>query len=377
MRSAALAVLFACACMMQSSEAVPIRGSDVVSLGEPGSSEPVVVSQQSADIAAVNQAEKEVEAVTLPVLAKAPPAPVAQESQAPLSVVGPDVPAAGVNKMVADITEPTRTDAKVLHALPVQVSDAPDANGNLKPGQKGYLAQQIEGRVVPFKETMAAINHRLHRKWTEERNSAYAHDEAARLAADASQAVGNMAHEVGTEAEENAEHKAALAAQCAQDMMSITDKDAKSLKAKECEQLLDAKRRAYDEAADAMSASTKAIDAAGAREGEIAGMAGVHADGTSRLVVAENNAIGAKLLLKNFEKEEKTDDAIAERRLKAKLENERLIAHANSLEQQAQDNFDADQAADDAKPPPAPLVVARLPQEKPDATSQITIPKQN
>jgi len=279
--------------------------------------------------------------------------------------------------MVTDITEPTQTDAKVLHAMPAQMSDKPDAIGNLKPGQKGFLRQQIEGRVTPFKETMARINHKLHRKWTAQRNTAYAHDEAARLAADASNAVSQMAHEVGSEAEENAEHKAALAATCAEEMMSITDKEAKALKAKQCEQLLDAKRKAYDEAADAMSASTKAIDAAGAREGEVAGMAGVHADGTSRLVTAENNAIGAKLLLQNFEKEQKTDDAIAARRLKQKQENARLIAHANSLEEQAQDNFDADRAKEDSKPPPAPFVVPRLPQEQPDATSQIKVPKQN
>lgn len=278
--------------------------------------------------------------------------------------------------MVEDITS-LQTNSVPIHAQGAKQSDKPDKNGNLIPGQKGYLTQQIEGPVTPFEKTMSDINHKLHRKRTAIREIAYNHDLAARLAADASKAVGNMAHEVSSEANENAESKAAAAAQCAEELQSMTDPAEKGMKAKECEAMLDQKEKAYNEAADAQAASTKAVDAAGARQGEVAGMAGVHADGTSRLVTAENNAIGAKLLLANFVKEQKTDDMIAARRARQKATNRRLIEHANSLEERAQDAFDANVAKEDSAPPPRATRAARLPQEQPDETSRIEVPKLN
>jgi len=354
---AAAAVLLAWVCLIHSSEALPLQMSDTVSLVQAAEKPESLAQQEKSDESAVAVAEKEVE------LAKQGRNTQQTQLQPPTPMHGDDKEDKAVDRMVHEVTnsggkidhdESTRdSDGVAMHAQEGTPRDKPDRNGLLKPGQKGFLLQQVTGPVKPFAKTMADINHKLQRKWQDKRQMAYQHEEAATLARQASRAVGRMAEEVGTEAEENAQHKAAAAAECAMKLKSTSDEEEKSVIAKECKEALAAKEKAYQEAADAMSASNKAIQQAGENAGRIVGDAGLHEDGTSDLLKAEKAAAGAKLQLEMHDREAKKDEAIMKQRMKLEADTHALMQRAQIQEDAAQDAYDLKMAKAEAAPPPA------------------------
>merc|ERR1712160_213080 len=111
---------------------------------------------------------------------------------------------ADVASGVSTAASPTSVDQNPLAQI------VPAKDGSLKPGQKGFLTQMINGKPKSFKETMAAINNKISKKEIKDRRGAYDHHHAAHLARLASDAVADMAQEVGREADENAEQISTL-----------------------------------------------------------------------------------------------------------------------------------------------------------------------
>jgi hypothetical protein len=309
-RIAAFAVLFAWVCIIHSGEAVPIRAANLDSED--------AASSKAAELAAI---EKQVEAV-------------------------------GSSNEIS----PSETQEHEIKSGVAKVNSVTGSK-RLSPGDPGYLQQQIEGPDRTFKQVMTQINKHLRRKALNERNSAYAHAEAATLAREASRAVGAMAREVSSDAEQTAEEKAAAASECTSKLAMVTDEAEKARLAKECKARIEAKKAAYDEAAQAEQASTSAIDAAGAREGEVKGLAGFYQDGTSKLIHAKNAAQAAQIKLKSFEKQMAIDAQISQRRLRQDREARMLQNKYQQAEQAAQDRYDLRVAKDELKDPPPAIRV--------------------
>ena len=178
----------------------------------------------------------------------------------------------------------------------------PAKDGSLKPGQKGFLTQMINGKPKSFKETMAAINNKISKKEIKDRRGAYDHHHAAHLARLASDAVADMAQEVGREADENAEQKAADYSDCVLRLGSATDPNERLSLQKECLESKKAKNMAYEEAANAVSASSKAVESAGENEGAVIADANLNTDATQELLNAQKEALGAKMHLEAYDK---------------------------------------------------------------------------
>merc|ERR1712159_926626 len=150
--------------------------------------------------------------------------------------------------------------------------DQPDASGAIEPGKKGFLHQQVTGGPPEsFKQTMERIDRKLTLKQQKERTAAYQAAETKKMAKEASKAVGRMASNIQQEAAENAEHKAAIAEECKLKWSSTSDPAEREMLAKECKEAIEAKKQAYNKAANAEAASEKALDSAGANEGKILG----------------------------------------------------------------------------------------------------------
>merc|ERR1712227_145117 len=359
---AGVVALLACVCLIHTGEALPLQMSDTVSLVEAAEKPQETEAQQEAnDLNAVEAAEKEVEATKMGRTSHP------TELQKPTPMHGDDKTDEQVDRMVHEVTndggkidhhdeDTMDSDAITLHAQMRQSRDKPNAEGILKPGQKGFLLQQVQGPVKSFDKTMSDINHKLQRKWSDERQNAYQHAEAARLARQASNAVGRMAEEVSTEAEENAQKKAAAVAECQMKLEQATDEADKMMIAKECNQALQAKNKAYEEASEAMSASNKAIVSAGQNAGKIVGAARVEEDGVSDLIAAENAAQAAKLRLQTHDREAKKDEEIMKNRLKLEANTHALMQKAKEQEEAAQDAYDLRVATAEQAPPPRPAV---------------------
>jgi len=367
-----LAVLLAWVCLIHSIEALPVQ-SDSASLSN-AEPEPNTIN---AEENAVEAARKELDDVKAgrnspDTQMKTPPKPAGSSTsfdRMPNEIVQ------GGDTENDDLV--TDSDAVSMHAQNMKDKDKPSQDGRLKPGQKGFLEQQITGPHEDFKETMEKIDRKLHLKHQKEREEGYQASETARMATEASQAVGAMAQEVRTESMQNAEAKAAQAADCGTVLKSISDDEEREMKAKECKEAVDVKKKSYAEAAEAMAASEKAIDAAGDNEGKILGLAGLHQDGTMKLLQAQKAAVGAKLKLKEFEKESKTDMEILAERQKLEAQTNQLMERAQKQEQAAQDSYDLRMAKAEAAPPPretaaqlSPAQSAQLNSFQPTALSQ-------
>jgi hypothetical protein len=335
-------------CLIHSIEALPVQG-DSASLSN---SDPESVNTINEEEKSVEAARKQLDAVKAgrnspDTQMQTPPNPAGSSTQ-PDRMPNEIVQGGGVEN--DDLV--TDTDAMSMHAQTMRESDKPSQDGRLKPGQKGFFRQQVTGGHESFKTTMEKIDRKLHLKHQKERQEGYQSSETAKMATEASQAVGAMAQEVQKESMTNAEHKASQAAECAIKLKSTSDEEEKELIAKECQELLDQKKKAYAEAADAMAASEKAIDAAGNNEGKILGRAGLHQDGTMKLLQAQKAATGAKLKLKEFESESAKDMKILAERQRLEANTKQLMERAQQQEQQAQDSYDLRMAQAEAAPPP-------------------------
>merc|ERR1712196_477600 len=331
---AGVVVLLACVCLIHTGEALPLQMSDTVSLVEATEKPHETEAQQEAnDLNAVEAAEKEVEAT------KMGRTSYPTEVQKPTPMHGDDKTDKQVDRMVHEVTndggkidhhdeDTMDSDAITLHAQMSQSRDKPKAD----------------------------INHKLQRKWSDERQNAYQHAEAATLARQASNAVGKMAEEVSTEAEENAQKKAAAVAECQMKLEQATAEADTVMIAKECNQALQAKKKAYEEASEAMSASNKAIVSAGQNAGKIVGAARVEEDGVSDLIAAENAAQAAKLRLQTHDREAKKDEEIMKNRLKLEANTHALMQKAKMQEEAAQDAYDLRVATAEQAPPPRAAV---------------------
>jgi len=215
--------------------------------------------------------------------------------------------------------------------------------GILKPGDTGYLAALIKGPPKSYQQAMQMIDKQLARKRMDKRQVAYDHEHAARLARVASDAVADMAQEVGAEAEENAQRVANEEEDCVQEMRSASGEDERRHKVKECKKKEADKKKAYAEVAQAESASNLAVKYAGDNEGKVRAEASLYADGTSAELAAQKAADLAKMKLKEFETETEVDNKIEAHRLEAKRVREQEVAAAKAKAQAAQEEYDAKQ----------------------------------
>jgi len=231
----------------------------------------------------------------------------------------------------------------------------PTKDGSLKPGQKGFLTQMINGKPKSFKETMAAINLKISKKEVSDRLRAYNHHHAAQLARRASDAVADMAQEVGREADENAEQKAADYADCVLRLGSATDPSERLSLQKECLESQKAKNMAYEEAANAVSASSKAVESAGENEGAVIADANLNTDATQDLLNAQKDALGAKMHLAAYDKfSAKTQRQDAEQ-AQAKEAHRQNMARIKKDFDRRLARHDANSAARDVSAPQRPF----------------------
>jgi len=200
----------------------------------------------------------------------------------------------------------------------------PKRDGTLRPGEIGYLAQMIRGPTKTFQQTMDEIDDHLKAKRIRARTRAYQHQQAEVLAQKAADAVANMAQEVGTEADENAEERQADAAKCATDLHNADKAGGaaqKELEAK-CAKLHLEALKAMDETTQATSAADKAVEQAGHNQGLTIAEFEMHKDPTSYEIDAQNAADAAAAHLKTSDEQAKLAQAIRSERHQRKLRND-------------------------------------------------------
>merc|ERR1711966_6707 len=178
------------------------------------------------------------------------------------------------------------------------------------------------------------------------------------LAHRASDAVADMAQEVGREADENAEQKAADYADCALRLGSATDPNERLSLQKECLESQKAKNMAYEEAANAVSASSKAVESAGENEGAVIADANLNTDATQDLLNAQKDALGAKMHLAAYDKfSAKTQKQDAEQ-AQAKEAHRQNMARIKKDFDRRLARHDANSAARDVSAPQRPFRAA-------------------
>jgi len=210
-----LAVLCASVCVLHGADAIPANGGDVVELlsVEPSAQQEVIA------------AEKAVKDISL---GKSPNKPSKTAASIP-----------GVSDIYKDrdrkYPRPVRRSA--YGETPLNIN-----HGVLKPGDRGFLEEQMKGPPKTYEAAVDRIDRALKEKRVKKRMIAYKHEHVARLARAAGNAVADMAQEVQKEAAEHAERLAADAAECAQELASTADPDKKKLLVKACKEKADAKK---------------------------------------------------------------------------------------------------------------------------------------
>jgi hypothetical protein len=269
-------------------------------------------STEAADLAAVAEAEKEVEAIQVHHPAK--------QSAAKEKVTATSVPAKKLDHNDEAGTQLAETNQAQENKV-----------GELQPGQKGWLEQHIQGRDHTFKETMAKIDKHLDAKYQHMRQKADDAHKMALLAKQAGEAAAQVAHGVCSAAESNANEKAAAALSCSKQMNSAGEDEKQELATK-CSALLEEQQAAFAEADQALEACKKAMDSAGVNMGEFDGKEKEREDGSAVQVDAKNAALEAKLKLDAYNKQVEQDRQFRQSQLIQEKKDRVLKEQAEAME---------------------------------------------